>query len=1134
MQVSAMGYAQKVTLKQNNARLTTVLDEIRRQTGFDFVYSDKVMNTAKPVSLNVTNADLNDALEICFKDQPMSFKVEDKMVIIQPKEPSFLDDILSRFAAIDVRGRVLDEAGNPLVGATIQVKGKALAYKTNDKGEFEIKGVDEDATLLVSYVGFKTLNISLKDAVMPLEIKLNVAAGELEEVKVVYNTGYQELNKERSTGSFVQIDNELFNRRVSTNVLDRIYDITSGLAKNTTGTTIRGISTINASKEILIVVDNFPYEGDLNNLNPNDIESVTVLKDAAAASIWGVRAGNGVIVITTKRGDYNKRLNLSVTSNLTIGSKPDLKYVPTISSKDMIDFEKAEFEKGIYNTFDDDYPAFMSFPVLPSVIELLLAVRRGAISKEEADLQITKYANHDVRDDIEKYLLQNSIQQSNSLSVSGGGSAYNFFGSVGYNNTKGIEVGNKSNLLTIKFTNTYKPIKNLELSGEIAYAQTKAENNGLYFRSFLPIGSSKVSPYTMFANEQGNSLAIPRDIRTAYIDTAKFPALLDEHYRPLDELNNNDNTSTGYDFRINAGLKYTILTGLEINLNYQQQRVLGNTKTYQNLNSYDLRREINSFLSIDPVTKALIYPVPLGDKLSTGNSELVSWNFRSQVNFNRGWGRHNLAAIVGLESRDNSLETVANTYYGVDRSINSITPIDAVNSYPIRFGGSGRIANGVYIRNTINRYASYFANGSYTYNDKYILSLSGRRDQSNFFGAKGNQNRIPLWSTGIAWDVSREDFYPFKEALPYLKFRATYGYNGNTNPGSAYAIASFGQGNNASSSIITAVITVPDNPQLRWEKVKNINLGIEFGTKNRTIYGSIEYYKKNGLDLIGPVINDPTSGFSTFIGNRASILTRGIDLSFSATVINRTFKWNTNILLNYNTDKVTSYEQKSIDFFGYGIVVGKPLNKIQSYRFAGLDSEDGSIKIYLADTISNSSNFSKATESDIEYNGQANPKYFGSLMNSFSWRNISLSFLMSFKAGYYFRRSSVNYGNIFNGWGGHSDYAKRWQQKGDEMKTNVPSLPIPANLDITENVYSNSNILVEKGDHIRLKDIRLSYTLNRNTFRKLPFQSMSIYVYTDNLGLIWKANDFNIDPDYAGFSSIPNPRNFSIGMTVSL
>jgi len=168
----------------------------------------------------------------------------------------------------------LDEAGNPLVGATIQVKGKALTYKTNDKGEFELKDVADDAVLLVSYVGFKTLEIAVKDAVMPLEIKLNVATGELEEVKVVYNTGYQELNKERATGSFVQIDNELFNRRVGATVLDRISDLVPGLIGADDGTLnsveIRGKSTINASTQPLLVVDNFVYSGDPTKLNPND------------------------------------------------------------------------------------------------------------------------------------------------------------------------------------------------------------------------------------------------------------------------------------------------------------------------------------------------------------------------------------------------------------------------------------------------------------------------------------------------------------------------------------------------------------------------------------------------------------------------------------------------------------------------------------------------------------------------------------------------------------------------------------------------------------------------------------------------------------------------------------------------
>jgi TonB-linked SusC/RagA family outer membrane protein len=1140
LQVSATTNAQ-ITLNAKQESLRKVLKSISKQSGYDFVYTDQDLNKAKPVDLKLNNASIENALKACFEGQPLVYEVSDRTVMVKEKEPSFLDNPVARFTDIDVRGRVVDEQGNPLPNASIQVKGKAKVYNSNDKGEFSIPDVADDAVLVIRYVGYKMLEIEVKDAVMPLEIKLNVATGELEEVKVTYSTGYQNIPKERATGSFVQIDNELFNRSVNSNILDRILDVTSGLSnnENTTGTTIRGISTLNASTRILIVVDGFPYEGDIDNLNANDVESITVLKDAAAASIWGVRAGNGVIVIKTKTGRYNSHLNLSINNNVTVGTKPNLKYVPTISSKDMVAFEISEFEKGVYNTYDDDYAPANMFPILPQVVELLLAVRRGAISKEEADIQIHKYENHDIRDEIDKYLLQNSIHSRNALSFSGGGNAYYFYGSVGYDNAQAHAVRDKSDRLTVNFNNTYRPLKNLEFSGAIIYSYSKNQANGLNFESFLPTGQY-ISPYSMLADERGNALAIPKyqDYRIAYLDTAKYPGLLDGHYRPLEELMNNDSRSNTNDFRINTGLKYAVFKGLTVDLNYQLQRALTSSKSYDNLNSHELRSQINNFITIDQTTKGLKYPVPLGDKLLTTNSELVSWNLRGQVTYDGNWKKNNISAIAGVEARQSSVDNISNIYYGIDRQTNIPIPIDAVNLYAVRFGGQSRIGNPSSFRNNINRYASYFGNASYSHNERYMFTVSGRIDQSNFFGAKANQLGKPLWSAGIAWDLSKEEFY-FLAALPSLKLKATYGYNGNTNPGSAYATALFRNGNNASPSALVAGIITPNNPQLRWEKVKIVNLGIDFGFENRRITGSIEYYRKTGLDLIGPIVNDPTSGFSIFTGNRASTLTKGIDVVLNTRIIDRSFKWDTNLLLSYNTDRVTQYDLKpqsasTLILQGGFPIINQSLFSVNSYRFAGLDPENGAPRIYLADTISNISNNLKITESDIVKSGQASPKYFGSIMNSFSWRNFSLSFLMSFKAGYYFRRSSVRYTEIFNGWGGNADYTKRWRQKGDEMVTDVPSLPTSALVDNRDIVYANSDVLVEKGDHIRFKDIRLNYSLNKRLYNRLPFQSISVYAFLDNLGLVWKANNFNLDPDFYRFGMIPTPMTFSLGVTIGL
>jgi TonB-linked SusC/RagA family outer membrane protein len=1153
LQVSASSFAQKITLSEKNASVALLLKKIKQQTGYDVLYGDQVLSRTKNVTIHVIDVPLATALSKVLENQNLAFEIEDQTIIIKQKEPSFLERLAERWASSDVRGRVVDEEGKALVGASIQVKGKPEMYKSDDKGEFLIKGVADDAVLLIRYVGYKALELVVKGATIPLEIKLNAVTGELEEVKVDFSTGYQNIPKERATGSFVQIDNELFNRKVGTNVLDRIYDVTSGLnVNNQNGLQIRGNSTINASKVPLIVVDNFIYEGDLNNLNPNDVENITVLKDAAASSIWGVRAGNGVIVITTKKGKYNQENKISLNSNVTIGVKPDLNYVKTMSSKDWLDFEKKQFADSVYNDYDDLYPSFNYFPILSQGVEIMLAARKknkgvagyNASNDPLVNQQLNELANHDVKDDVKKYLLQNSINQQYALNASGGGNKYFFYTSVGYDRNRSNSVRDENSRLSFNFNNTYKVFKNLELNAAINYTQTNNNSNGLNYTQFLPIGNS-TAPYTRLADEKGKAMAtlVADQYRLAYVDTASYPGLLDWHYRPLDELKNNDNTSKGYDTRIGVGIKYTILTGLNGNVKYQYQHALTNTQWYYNQETYSQRNNINMFMSIDPVTKFIITPYPKRDQINKFNDELTNWNLRADLGFDRTYGKHVISAIGGIEYRETKTKGSTNYIYGFDPNTYGLVVPDTKGLYRTRFGYDDYLPiSAQYMGGAITRFGSYFANVGYTFMQRYIFSTSARADQSNFFGLKANQRITPLWSAGLAWDISKESFYHI-DFVPFLKFRTTYGYSGNTNGGSAYAIMAYEQYTRVGYVRQYGRILTPDNPQLRWERVRTINYALEFSSKNQYISGSIEYYTKKGIDLIGPIITDPTSGPLSFQGNKASIKGKGIDLVLNSRNISGKLNWKTNFLLSYNTDWVTAYDvqptqtQTYLYLNGEFPIIGRSLNQIQSYRWAGLDPMNGTARLYLADTISNNINVNKANPLDLIYHGSTVPTVFGSFRNTFAYQNISLSVNITYKFNYYFRRPSVNsdamYGSYGPSWGGHSDYILRWQKPGDEKNTNVPSLPPSASFDQRDYVYSNSNILIDRGDHVRLQDVKLGFDLNRNSTKAMPFKQVQFYVYANNLGILWRANKHGIDPDYSSFGGIPNSRTIAAGINVT-
>jgi hypothetical protein len=817
--------------------------------------------------------------------------------------------------------------------------------------------------------------------------------------------------------------------------------------------------------------------------------------------------------------------------------------VKTISPADEIAFEQLQFSEGNYNAYDDLYPSYKIYSALPQVAELLLAVRRGAMTQAQADAQIAVYKNHNVKDDIRKYLMQNSVNQQYHLNISGGNEGYNYYASLGYD--KGIltSKGDASNRISLSFNNTYRPVKNLELTGSLNYTQSKTWNNSVPYNSFLPTGSN-VAPYTMLADAQGNPLAIPNTYRSAFVDTAKAPGLLDWHYRPLAEQKFNDNTGQTYNIRMNTVAKYTILSGLSAQVNYQYEKILSNSANDQSDSLFSVRNMINDFTITDPTTGRAVNQVPVGNIYAYGNSNTTIWNIRGQLNFNKHWLNHEINAIAGVERREISGTSTSGILYGYDPSIDKSIPVNSGTSVTDYFGQSSSIASGNGISGSVVRYGSYFTNASYTYKERYTVSASGREDQSNFFGVKANQRIAPLWSAGGAWDISRESFYHVSW-LPFLKLRATYGFNGNIPQGNgasagisttAFATASYAVGTIVSPTLPYATLVSPNNPQLGWEKVKIINLAVEAASRDRRISGSFEYYLKRGTDLIGPTQTDPTTGVTSFNANNASINGRGFDLVLNTRNIEKgAFKWHTDLLLSYNTDKVTSYKlpvtSVSQYLVDYTPIIGESLYKLNSFRWAGLDPTTGDPRIYIGGKPTSYTNMANAQKSDMVYAGPSLPRFFGSMMNTFYYHRLSLSINLAYKLGFYFRRPSMIYGSLFSGWGGSADYALRWQKPGDEKITNVPSLPSSSN-STRDQVYQYSNILVTKGDFIRLQDIRLNYDFARGPGR-WPFRSTQVFLYLNNVGILWRANKYGIDPDASSFGSIPNPRALSAGVNIN-
>ncbi len=1043
-----------------------------------------------------------------------------------------------------VSGKVVSAKDNSaLPGASLVLKGTQTGTTTDAEGQFTLPQVPDKGVLLVTFLGYTPKEVALPLPLsQPLVIALEENASQLREV--VVSTGYQHIPQERATGSFAQVSQERLSEQVSTSVMGRLEAVASGLTTDRgTGSqgrlTVRGLSTIMGPRDPLIVVDNFPYEGDIHNINPNDVESITILRDAAAASIWGARAGNGVIVITTKQGRFNQPLSVEFNTNVTIIDKPDLSYINQMSSADYIEVEQLLFDKGYYNSAINS----SGKPPLSPVVETLLLKAGGTLSASEADARIDRLRQLDVRDAYSKYMYQRAVNQQYSLGLRGGSAQHAWLLSAGYDrNADNLDA--TYSRLNLHLQQTLRPLKNLDLTIGLYYTQSRNASGRLAYGEGTS-STARLYPYTQFADPAGNPLPVIRDYRQSYKETAGGGRLLDWNYYPLEDYRHDRTTTNLQDVLGNASLNYRLPLGLEAAVRYQYQRQQTATEHLQDAQSYAARNLVNYYTQIDPATGAVTYGVPKGGTLDQGSSLLEAHNARGQLNFNRTWGDHEVAALSGGEVR-HARTTGSNTRrYGYDE--NSLTSglVDYVNLYPSFINGSlSFIPDNSSMSDRLNRFVSVFANGAYTYGQRYTVSLSARQDASNLFGVRANDRWNPLWSSGLSWDISREPFYQLA-FLPYLKLRATYGFSGNTDQ--------------SKSAVTTMLYSVPSpytldpyavydsyaNPDLRWEKARMTNIGLDFRLKDNRLSGSVEHYRKKGTDLFGRELLDYTSGISSsIVKNVANMKGRGIDIQLHSTNLQlASFRWTTHLNASFAREEVTEYYVNNLNGSNFvsavptvSAQVGKPVYAIYSYKWAGLNPQTGDPQGYVDGEVSTDYTAltgSSTQLSDLKYHGSALPTAYGSLGNTFSYGRFSLTARLTYKAGYYFRRQSFSYGMLFSAGQGSSDYADRWQQPGDENHTDVPSLVYPAN-SRRDSFYNGSEALVEKGDHIRFQYLTASYELTKESWKQLPFHRLQAYFNVSNLGLIWAANKKGIDPDYSlNRYAVPPARSYALGLKAS-
>lgn len=1044
-----------------------------------------------------------------------------------------------------VLGRIINNKDSAVIadGSVVitSTGGFRRVVSTGDNGYFSVALPQGRYRALASSVGYASgmldFSVPVKGSLL---IGLDAADNQLMDVMV--NTGYQVLDRTRSTGSFSKVSSEQLNQQVGRNVLDRLEAIGNGLnVDRATGTegriSIRGLSTIRGPKEPLIILDDFAYSGDLGNINPDDVESITVLKDASAASIWGARAGNGVIVITTKKSRLNAPLAIDFSAAVGVLEKPDLGYEQRMSSADFLGVEEFLFGKGYYTSVVN---SLYKQPLTPFV-ELLLLHSEGKLSGGQLADSKAAFSSFDVYDDFDRYVYDKGVNQQYSLRLSGSGDRNSWSVSAGFNrNMDNLGLIDKRS--TLRFSNTFNILKNLQLSSIFTYSDARVKRGRQGIGEI--VSYSGLYPYARFADEAGNPLAIVKQYRRTYLSSPATARLLDWSYYPLLDYTHTDNSSGLKDLNANFDLTYRLPFGLKTSLKYSIEEQRASSALLQGRDAYYTRDYINSFTQV-PASGAVVYPVPVGAILDSRESTLKSEQYRGQLDYSGSWKEHQVSALVGFEWRRAVTEGSSSRVYGLDTDKLNAGLVDFTRLYPnFVNGGSSYIQNGTSFDLKRNNFISQFANLAYTFRDAYTVSASARADASNVFGISTNNRWRPLWSAGVAWEVTRMPFFKF-DFVDFLKLRATYGMSGNVDPGMVGVSTIRYPGISAFTQSPYAVFDKYSNPDLRWEKVGMFNAGVDFNLWKGRLSGSVEYYSKQADDLFGMFPIDYTTGVgSAIIKNVAKIKGNGLDIQLNSNNLSGGFKWQTTLNFSANKDRVVNYYVPNTlgsSFLQSGASVsgieGLPVYAVFSYQWAGLDPMTGDPMGFVNGVASRDYNAltGPATQvGDLKYHGSALPKYFGNLVNNFSYAGLTLSVSLSFKFDYYFRRKSIDYTNLFDSWNGHADFQQRWRSPGDELQTNVPSLIFP-NPSARDAFYKYSEVLIEKGDHIRIQYINLDYAFEKRMLGPLKIKTLNLFANLGNLGIIYRANKKGIDPEYitSGFN-LPPGKLFSFGLRTSL
>lgn len=1157
--------------QQSRVPLTDVLDQIAKKYKAKFAYEHSIVQGKTASRTDASNArNLEEALKnVLYPNNLLFLYVSEGNYTIVTRDTKTNLTVTIEPNAVQanersnenfITGRVVDESGNPMPGATIKTNASNQTYITNSNGDFSMFVAPNATEVSVFYIGYEPISQKINSSTKNLRIALRSSLNQLEEVSVV-STGYQKISKERATGAATVVNAKEIEKVPVPNLLYRLETMVPGVkitinsgdnsfvygnkinsisgGTRTRGTadygmTIRGVSSLRGEGFPLVVIDGAISENDISTINPNDVENVTFLKDAAAASIWGVRAANGVMVITTKSGKNSQAPTINFSANAAVSNHPNLDKLRIMTAAQTINMEQELVNKNLVVTPSSN-TAF-SQPVA-SVTDLTFKLKAGTISQNDYNALIAKYASMDSRGQVEKYLLRPSSNQTYNFSIGGGNTYSTYYYSASYANENPYAIGNNGKRLTLTLNNTFKLFKVATLSTNLKGSFLRYNNGGVSLTSLYRPSATAFMPYDQIVDENGNRVSSSRKYYSGWANTLYAKGYLNWGYNALDEIDNADDTQKDNNYGINLNLSVPVFKGLTANAFYANEIGDSYARQFYNEQTFFYRDLVNTFTP-NPTTGNAVNSLGLsrgGGILHNLNGTINNYTLRGQLNYDNKLGEnHQLTAIAGSEIRETNASQATSRLYGfnegtgLSRTVNFFTPYATISGTQTLAGTPERL-------DKKRRFLSYYSNAAYTYLSKYTISGSVRYDDYNNFGLDRRFRATPMFSFGAKWDAYKESFIRNVSWISNLSFRASYGVNGNISTTSyPFTWISISPADGV-TGLPSASIIAPANPELRWEKTYVTNFALDFALFKNKLSGSVDVYNKRGRDLFYDFPINATYGVTSLFRNSSALNGNGIDAALNAVVFTNK-DWEVNSRFNYayntNTVKDTRFVPGTSFYanpaFG-SLLAGYPNDKVFVYRNAGLDA-NGLTLVYDENDNKISANQNITNVAALKYAGRSTPSHFGSFVQSVRYKDFTLMAVASYQFGSVFLKPTASsYSTSRNGtiYDLHEDVAKRWQKAGDEAITNVPGMAgtfAPTSL----LRYQQSDVNVLKGDYIRLRELALTYKVPTEKITS-KVKGATVGFNVRNLGLIWTANKQGIDPDV-----LPNLSSTTLGLPATV